>query len=60
MITAIRFWMVLLGIAAGGLITTVLALVLWLLLELLSAPDPPLLALYLGTIGGMLGAGWFA
>lgn len=58
MLATLRPWVVMLGVAGGGLLTTLLALLVWPLMELLPVSAPPFLALLLGMVGGMLGAGW--
>lgn len=51
---------VLLGVGAGSLLTTILALAAWPVLELLSVRPAPIAALLFGIVIGLAGGGFVA
>lgn len=60
MLAAVRWIAVLLGIGAGGLTTTVLALVLWAVMAAVGFEDAPLAALTFALLAGFVATGWVA
>jgi hypothetical protein len=59
-LSALRVVAVLAGVAVGGLIATVAALILWAGFSLIGISDPPGAALVAGLVLGLLGAGYVA